>query len=106
MRLLDKALGDRQVLMVRVVLVELLSDPKLPPKEAQILMDLPLMPGEEGYWQRVGELRAAVLRKSRRARLGDVLIAQNCVDLGVPLLTRDRDFRAFVEAAKLDLVIG
>lgn len=104
-RLLDQALSDRQVLMVPVVLAELLSDPKLPPKEAQILMDLPLLPVEEGYWQRVGALRAAVLRKSRRARLGDALIAQSCVDRGVPLLTRDRDFFAFAEAAKLDLLI-
>ena len=104
-RLLDQALSDRQVLMVPVVLAELLSDPKLPPKEAQILMDLPLLPVEEGYWQRVGALRAAVLRKSRRARLGDALIAQSCVDRAVPLLTRDRDFFAFAEAAKLDLLI-
>lgn len=104
-RLLDQALSDRQVLMVPVVLAELLSDPKLPPKEAQILMDLPLLPVEEGYWQRVGALRAAVLRKSRRARLGDALIAQSCVDRGVPLLTRDRDFFVFAEAAKLDLLI-
>ena len=106
--LLDQALSDRQVLMVPVVpvvLAELLSDPKLPPKEAQILMDLPLLPVEEGYWQRVGALRAAVLRKSRRARLGDALIVQSCVDRAVPLLTRDRDFFVVAEAAKLDLLI-
>ena len=37
-RLLDKALADRQVVMVPVVLSELLSDPKLPtrlPKRSQ-----------------------------------------------------------------------
>jgi predicted nucleic acid-binding protein len=105
-QLLDKALGDRQVVMVPVVLTELLSDPKLSSEVAQTLIDLPLIPVEEGYWQRVGALRAAVLGKSRRARLGDVLIAQSCVDRGVLLLTRDRDFRAFAQAADLDLVIG
>lgn len=104
--LLDKALVDRQVLMAPAVLTELLSDLKLPAEEAQILLDLPLMPVEEGYWKRAGELRAAVLRKSRRARFGDALIAQSCLDRGVPLLTRDRDFRAFAEAARLDLLIG
>jgi len=29
-----------------------------------------------------------------------------CIDRGIPLLTRDGDFRAFVEAAGLDLVFG
>jgi hypothetical protein len=41
-----------------------------------------------------------------QARLGDALIAQSCIDGGIPLLTRDRDFRAFAEAADLDLVLG
>ena len=35
--------------------------------------------------------------------LGDALIAQSCIDRGVPLLTRDRDFLAFAAAAGLDL---
>jgi predicted nucleic acid-binding protein len=59
-----------------------------------------------GYWQRAGELRAKVLAKRRKARLGDALIAQSCIDGGVSLLTRDRDFRAFAEAARLDLILG
>lgn len=51
-------------------------------------------------------LRAKVLLKRRKARLGDALIAQTCIDGGIPLLTRDWDFRAFAEAAGLDLVLG
>jgi predicted nucleic acid-binding protein len=105
-RLLDKALADHQVLMVPVVLTELLSDPKLPAQAALTLIDLPLIPLEEGHWQRAGELRAAILRKSRRARLGDALIAQTCLDRSVPLLTRDRDFRVFAQTAGLDLVVS
>jgi predicted nucleic acid-binding protein len=46
-----------------------------------------------------------VLAKRRKARLGDALIAQSSIDHGIPLLTRDRDFRAFAGAAGLDLVI-
>jgi predicted nucleic acid-binding protein len=61
---------------------------------------------ESGYWQRASELRAKVLAKRRKALLGDALIAQSCIDGGVPLLTRDREFRAFAEAAGLDLVPG
>jgi predicted nucleic acid-binding protein len=104
--LLDRALEDRQVLMAPVVLTEVLSDPKLPAEVSQTLSELPLIEVESGYWQRAGELRAKVLAKRRRARLGDALIAQSCIDRGIPLLTRDRDFRAFAEAAGLDLVIG
>ncbi len=104
--LLDRALQDRQVLMAPVVLTELLSDPKLPTEVSQTLSELPLIEVELGYWQRAGELRARVLAKRRKARLGDALIAQTCIDRGIPLLTRDRDFRAFAGAAGLDLVIG
>lgn len=102
-QLLDKALEDRQVLMVPVVLAELLSDPKLPSKVADTLSEIPLIETEDGYWQRAGVLRAKVLAKRRKARLGDALIAQSCVDRDIPLLTRDRDFRMFADAAGLDL---
>jgi len=104
-QLLDRALQDRQVLMAPVVLTELLSEPKLPPGVAQTLAELPLIEIRPGYWRRAGALRAKVLAKRRKARLGDALIAQSCIDRGIPLLTRDRDFRAFAEAAGVDLVI-
>jgi len=104
--LLDRALEERQVLMAPVVLTELLSDPKLPSDVAKTLSEVPLIEVGDGYWQRAGLLRAKVLAKRRKARLGDALIAQCCVDRGVPLLTRDRDFRAFTEAAGLGLVFG
>ena len=101
--LLDRALQDRQVIMVPVVLTELSSDPELFSEVSQTLSELPLIEVALGYWQRAGELRAKVLAKRRKARLGDALIAQSCMDHGIPLLTRDRDFRAFAAAAGLDL---
>lgn len=102
--LLDRALADRQVMMVPVVLTELLSDPDLPAAVARTLSEVPLIGIGPGYWQRAGALRAKVLSKGRRARLGDALIAQTCVDANVPLLTRDRDFRSFADAARLDVL--
>jgi hypothetical protein len=104
--LLDKALQDRQVLMVPVVLTEMLSDPKLSSEVSQTLSDLPLIEVRPGYSQRAAALRAPVVAKRRKARLGDALIAQSCLDHGIPLLTRDRGFRAFADAAGLDLVVG
>ena len=104
--LLDRALQDRQVLMAPAVLTEVLSDPKLPSEVSQSLLELPLIEIEPGYWQRAGELRAKVSAKRGKARLGDALLAQCCIDRGIPILTRDRDFLEFAEAAGLDLVIG
>lgn len=103
---LDRALRDRQVLMAPAVLTEMLSDPKLSAQVSQALEELPLIEITPGYWQRAGALRAKVLAKRRKARLGDALIAQSCIDRGIPLLTRDRDFRAFADAAGLDLILG
>ena len=105
-QLLDRALEDQQVWMVPVVLTELLSDPELSSGVADTLSDVPIIEIEPGYWQRAGALRARVLSKRRKARLGDALIAQSCIDRAIPLLTRDRDFRAFAEAAGLDIILG
>ncbi len=105
-RLLDKALEERQVLMVPVVLTELLSDPGIASDVAETLAEVPLIDLEPGYWQRAGVLRAKVLAKRSKARLGDALIAQTCVDRGIPLLTRDKDFRAFADAARLNLLVS
>lgn len=104
--LLDSALLDRQLLMPPVVLAELFSDAKLPKSIARSLSDIPMIEITDRYWERAGELRAKVLRKGRKARLGDALIAQGCIDRGIPLLTRDRDFRAFAETAGLNLVLA
>ena len=104
--MLAKALGDRQVLMVPPVLSELLSDPELSAPVARTLSDVPLIEIEPGYWQRAGKLRARVLARKRKARLGDALLAQSCIDARVSLISRDRDFRAFAQAAALDLVVG
>jgi predicted nucleic acid-binding protein len=105
-QVLNRALEDRQVLMAPVVLTELMSDPKLPSAVAEALSEVPLIEVKTGYWERAGALRAKVLAKKRKARLGDALIAQSCLDRGIPLITRDRDFRTFTEAAGLDLVIA
>ena len=104
--LLDLALRDQQVVMAPVVLTELLSDPGLPADVASPLCEVPLVESDTRYWQRAGELRARVLTLRRKARLGDALIAQSCLDRGIPLVTRDRDFKAFAAAAGLDILAG
>jgi predicted nucleic acid-binding protein len=104
--LLDKALRDQQAVMIPVVLTELLGDPKISSDVAARLMRIPMLEPEAGYWQRAGYMRAKLLAKQRKARLAGALIAQSCVDRGIPLVTRDRDFQAFAQAAGLDLILG
>lgn len=101
----DSAMQDRQVVMVPPVLTEVLSDPGLRPEIARLLTEIPLVEIEPGFWRRAGKLRAVVLGRHRKARLGDALIVQLCLERGMPVLTRDKNFRAFVEAAGLKLVI-
>jgi predicted nucleic acid-binding protein len=103
-QLLEQALKDRQVLMIPAVLTELLSDPGLSLQDAETLAAVPTIDIQVGYWKRAGLLRATVLLKGRRARLGDALIAQSCLDQNIALLTRDRDFRAVAAAAQLVLL--
>jgi len=91
--------------MIPAVFTELLSAPLLSTEVSQQLTDVPMIDVEPGYWQRAGLRRARVLSMRRRARLGDALIAQICIDRVIPLLTRDKDFRAFADAAGLTLVL-
>jgi predicted nucleic acid-binding protein len=105
-RLLDQALRDRQALMVPVVLTELLSDSGIAPNVAKTLSEMPRIELDSGYWVRAGFLRAKVLAQGLRARLGDALIAQSCIDRGVRLVTRDRDFRAFAESGGLVVLLA
>ena len=92
---LARALRSRQVVMPPPVLTELLSDPALSASVAQTLLELPLVALQDGFWHRAGRLRAKVLAQKRKARLGDALIAQCCMDADIALITRDGDFKAF-----------
>ncbi|MGA2251480.1 PIN domain-containing protein [Terracidiphilus sp.] len=98
---LAKALQARQVVMPPPVLTELLSDPELPAAVAQTLLELPLIPLKDDFWHRAGRLRAKALGRKRKARLGDALIAQCCIDADIALITRDGDFKAFSKSLEL-----
>ncbi len=101
---LDRALAEGQVCMPVPVLTELLSNPGLDDETVRDLLELPLLEPTPGYWVRAGRLRALVLKKGRRARLGDALIAQLCIDQRIQLITRDKDFRAFADAGELSIL--
>jgi len=58
-------------------------------------MELPMVALKDGFWHRAGRLRARVLARKRKARLGDALIAQCCIDADIALIARNGDFKAF-----------
>jgi predicted nucleic acid-binding protein len=100
---LDLALEQKQGVLPPVVLADMLSDPRLPASVAKLLLDLPLLPLGEGFWERAGLLRSRLIRKGRKAHLADSLIAQVCIDHDVPLITRDADFGAIARSSSLRL---
>ena len=102
--IVDRALADQLLVFPPVVLAELLSDPKLPRELLEILKVVPLLEITNGYWERAGLLRAQILRKKRKARLADTLIAQSCLDHDVPVISRDSDFLTFARLGGLRLL--
>ena len=99
---IDRAVADQQLCLPPVVLTELLSDPKLPTHLVSVLRRIPLLDITDGFWERAGQLRSRMIARKRRARLADTLIAQNCLDADLVIITRDVGFRAF---ASCDLKI-
>ena len=102
---MDSCLHHHLLIMAPVVLVELLSDPLLPPEHRRNLLAIPVMDATPGFWERAGGTRAGLLQRRLKPKLADTLIAQICIDHGVPLLTRDADFRPFAQHAGLHLVL-
>ena len=87
-----------RLLLPPPVLGELLADPGVPPWKAARLAEIPLLEILDGYWQRVGLLRALVRAELQKALLLDCLIAQACIGNDVPLLTYDPRFERFERA--------
>lgn len=101
----DIALAESQACLPPVVRSEVLSDPSLPRRLEEVLLQIPALDLTPGFWERAGRLRAQVREAGHKAKLADTLIAQSCLDHDVPLVTRDRDLRHFV-AVGLRLLPG
>ena len=105
--LVRQALRDRLLCISPISVTELLSDPDPIPSLEELVVKIPQLEIHPGYWERAGKLRAKMLRRQVRPKVADTLIAQSCLDHGVPLVTRDRDFSSFQKFAGLRvLTIG
>jgi hypothetical protein len=87
-----------------VVICELLSDPKLSKDTIKKILSLPEFKIDGGHWRKAGLMRAKLISKKIKARLADTLIAQSCIEHGIPLITRDKDFRHFKKHCGLKLI--
>lgn len=101
--LLDRSIVNDEIVLPPVVLAEVLCDPKLPASHDALLRTLSVLDIDSGYWLRAAETRKKLISHKLRARLGDTLIAQSCIDHDVPLITRDTDFHHFAKHCGLKL---
>ena len=62
-KVLDQALSDHLLVLPPVVLVELLSDPKLPSSVSELLRVLPLLETSDGYWERQYAARQSTVQR-------------------------------------------
>jgi hypothetical protein len=93
---LKVALDAGTAVLPPLVVTEMLSLPGVSPEVTRLLSIVPQLDVLPEYWERAGQLRAAVIAAGRRARTADALIAQSCIDHQVPLISADSDFRHFV----------
>ncbi len=100
---LRKASKADQLVLPPVALTEALSNPKTFAQADALISELPLLSLTPGYWQRAAQSRSKLIGKGLKARLADTLIAQSCIDADVELITRDKDFRHFVQHCGLKL---
>jgi len=98
------ALENCSLFLPPAVLTEILSTPNLSAHLVNTLVNLPLLEVKDGYWERAGEIRRLILKKGLKARLGDALIAQACLDHDVSIITRDSDFKNFQKLCKLKTI--
>ncbi len=92
----DVALQQGTVVLPGVVVAELFSAPNISTGLISIIRQIPLLEPSPGFWERCGKLRSKVLARKFKSKLADALIAQNCIDNEVALVTRDGDFRHYV----------
>lgn len=103
--LIERALDEKNLILPPIVLSEILSDPKLSATIKKTLQNIPTLPLVDGFWVKAGNLRSQALARKRKARLGDALITQFCIDHQIPLITRDKDFKTFQAHKNFKLIL-
>lgn len=103
---LEEALISKKLALPPTAAAELLSWPKASPSLRSTLARLNNLTITDGFWERAGESRRILLQHGFKAKFADSLIAQCCIDAGVPLIERDEDFRHFAAHCGLKRVVA
>jgi predicted nucleic acid-binding protein len=99
----ETAIANGHLCLPAVVVTELLSDYKAGAVIESLITAVPRLDPGVGYWERAGQARRQLLARGYKARLGDALAAQACIDHDIPLIARDSDFRHFAKHCGLVL---
>ena len=100
---ISSALAAGDIYLPPIVLTEMLSDPFAVQEMMETVAGFTLLPILEGHWLRAGDARRFLKQQGFKAKIGDALIAQSCIDSDVALVTRDSDFRHFAMHCGLKL---
>ncbi|HZZ89472.1 MAG TPA: PIN domain-containing protein [Caulobacteraceae bacterium] len=101
---IEAAMSRGMLVIPPPVVAELYSKPDRT-QIAPLLQEIPIMAVADGYWERAGESRRTLLSRGLKAAIADALIAQCCIDAGVSLIARDRDYRHFERWCGLKLAV-
>ena len=94
-KLLESALLQNTLVIPYPVLFEVLSGPGITDEAYSGILKLPRLDILEGFWERASKTRRILLKRKIKVPAMDCLIAQNCMDHKVSLITCDRDFISF-----------
>lgn len=103
--LITRAAQKGDLVIAPPTVTELLSYTEARPRLADLLAIASVLPLEASAWERAGLARRKLKRLGLRATLADALIAQCCIDTGVPLIAHDPDFRHFATHCGLTLAV-
>lgn len=96
-RHMESVIKNKTLVMAMPVLFEILSGARTTSVARTAMLATPRLEILPGFWERAGELRAALLKKNLKAKPMDCLIAQSCIDHDLVLIAADEDFRHFVK---------
>ena len=98
-----QAMAEERLLLPLPVVTEILSFARATDELAMVVDAVPRLTLRDGFWERAGQSRRLILSRGLKARLGDTLVAQACIDGDVPLIASNGDFRHFVTYCGLKL---
>ena len=97
-------LNEGRVVMAPLVLSELLSSTEMTADVEKALSEMPFAAPTPDFWKATGKLRRLLAKQGMNASFADCLVVQSCLELDLPLMTRDRGIKKFGAKVGLSLL--